>query len=266
MKTYILEFISKDGNGWAIINANSPNQAESVFYTQTRFESTKVTNIRESRYYGEEMQLVYEGSIVTQITEDLYTLAVENGYTGTLEEFIESQKGEKGDPGASVVSLVKTSTSGLVDTYTITFSDGTTQTFQVTNGEEGEKGDTGVGIASIIKTSTSDLIDTYTITYTNNTQTTFTVTNGRDGIDGVDGTDGTDGIDGVGFESVSTPLVADGTATITLTNGDTITIDLNHSHPQYLKYYLCSDETEYEGITTKDEDTLYLIPEESEEL
>lgn len=40
-------------------------------------------------------------------------------------------------------------------------------------------------------------------------------------------------ISGVGFESVSSPTPADGTATITLTNGDTITLDLNHSHPGY---------------------------------
>ena len=70
-------------------------------------------------------------------------------------------------------------------------------------------------------------------------------------------------ISGVGFESVSSPTPADGTATITLTNGDTITLDLNHSHPQYLKYVLCASEAEYEAITTKDSTTLYLIPETS---
>lgn len=62
MKTYILKFIYKEGNGWAIVNAHSPNQAESVFYSQTKFESPKVANITELRYYGEEMQLVYEGN------------------------------------------------------------------------------------------------------------------------------------------------------------------------------------------------------------
>ena len=43
----------------------------------------------------------------------------------------------------SVVSIEKTGTSGLVDTYTITYSDGTTSTFTVTNGADGEKGETG---------------------------------------------------------------------------------------------------------------------------
>lgn len=39
--------------------------------------------------------------------------------------------------GNGIVSTEKTGTSGLVDTYTITYDDGETDTFTVTNGEEG---------------------------------------------------------------------------------------------------------------------------------
>lgn len=42
--------------------------------------------------------------------------------------------GVKGDTGVSVVSFVKTSTAGLVDTYTMTLSDGTEFTVPITNG------------------------------------------------------------------------------------------------------------------------------------
>lgn len=42
--------------------------------------------------------------------------------------------GQDGTDGNGIVSIVKTSTSGLVDTYTITYTDGTTSTFTVTNG------------------------------------------------------------------------------------------------------------------------------------
>lgn len=56
----------------------------------------------------------------------------------------------------SIVSITKTSTEGLVDTYTITYTDGTTTTFSVTNGQD------GVGI---LKT---EIIDgCLWITYTN---------------------------------------------------------------------------------------------------
>lgn len=43
----------------------------------------------------------------------------------------------KGQEGQSIKEIKKTSTSGLVDTYTITLTDGTTSTFTVTNGEKG---------------------------------------------------------------------------------------------------------------------------------
>lgn len=72
---------------------------------------------------------------------------------------------------------------------------------------------------------------------------------------------GQDGEDGVGFESITTPSTADGTTLITLTNGDTITLDLNHKHPQYPKYVYCATQAAYDAITTKESDTLYLILE-----
>lgn len=69
------------------------------------------------------------------------------------------------------------------------------------------------------------------------------------------------GEDGVGFDNVTTQQ--DGTLVITLTNGDTITIDLNHNHPQYPKYVYCSSQAAYDAIVTKESDTLYLILETS---
>ena len=89
--------------------------------------------------------------------------------------------------GNGIKSVVKTSTSGLVDTYTITFDDDTTETFTVTNGADGEDGRDGAdgqdgnGIEDIEKTSTAGLVDTYTITLDDGTTKTFTVTNGADG-------------------------------------------------------------------------------------
>lgn len=53
----------------------------------------------------------------------------------------------------------------------------------------------------------------------------------------------------------------DGAVVFTKRNGDTITLDLNHVHPQYLKYELLADEAAYNALATKDSSTLYLIPE-----
>jgi hypothetical protein len=117
----------------------------------------------------------------------------------------------QGEKGKSIVSIDKTGTVGLIDTYTITYNDSTTTTFDVTNGDKGNTGDAGRGIISIEKTNTVGLVDTYTITYTNNTTSTFDVTNGAkgdkgdkgdigpqgiQGIQGIQGNPGTNGIDG----------------------------------------------------------------------
>ena len=78
----------------------------------------------------------------------------------------------KGEAGGTISKIEKTATSGLVDTYTVTYNDGETSTFEVTNGN---------GIESIEKTSTSGYFDTYTITYQNGETDTFTIKNGEDG-------------------------------------------------------------------------------------
>lgn len=46
-------------------------------------------------------------------------------------------QGVQGETGNGISSIAKTGTSGLVDTYTVTFTDGTTTTFTVTNGQNG---------------------------------------------------------------------------------------------------------------------------------
>ncbi len=54
------------------------------------------------------------------------------------EQGIQGPTGPQGPTGATgngITSITKTSTSGLVDTYTITYTNGTTTTFTVTNGQ-----------------------------------------------------------------------------------------------------------------------------------
>lgn len=74
----------------------------------------------------------------------------------------------------ATITIEKTGTDGTNDIYTITFADGTTTTFTVSNGaagaqgEKGDKGDTGAA-----------------------------GTDGTDGTDGKDGANGKDGVDGL---------------------------------------------------------------------
>ena len=131
-------------------------------------------------------------------------------FTGIMDNFVvgsvelgasvffamRGEKGDKGDPGedgVGISSITKVSTQGLVDTYAITYTDGTSTTFQVTNGAKGEQGARGIpgvagadgrGIVGIAKTASHGLIDTYTITYTDRTTSTYQVTNGANGAAG----------------------------------------------------------------------------------
>ncbi len=45
--------------------------------------------------------------------------------------------------GRGIYNIEKVDTTGLVDTYKITYNDNTSSIFQIANGEKGEKGDTG---------------------------------------------------------------------------------------------------------------------------
>jgi len=116
---------------------------------------------------------------IVESSDDLTTDDIIQG----LEEnviYLNSSIFVAGEDGRGIESIVKAGTSGLVDTYTITYSDNTTSTFTVTNGAAGVAGSS---IATIEKTSTSGLVDTYTITLTNGDTTTFEVTNGMNGVD-----------------------------------------------------------------------------------
>ena len=53
-------------------------------------------------------------------------------------------KGDKGEDGRGISKIEKTASSGLVDTYTATFSDGSAAgSFTVTNGAKGDRGEKG---------------------------------------------------------------------------------------------------------------------------
>lgn len=78
--------------------------------------------------------------------------------------------GPTGLTGNGISTVEKTSTSGLVDTYTITYTNGNTTTFDVSNGN---------GIDRIEKTATVGNKDTYTIYFTNGSTTTYEVVNGE---------------------------------------------------------------------------------------
>ena len=92
------------------------------------------------------------------------TIGVPTGLTGEKgDKGDKGNKGDKGDTGNGIASIAKTGTSGNVDTYTITMTDGTTTTFTVTNGNvtsvNGQSGAVNLSVSA----SESDGVVTLTI-------------------------------------------------------------------------------------------------------
>jgi len=159
---------------------------------QSDLEEAQKQQQRLSAY--EELLSLAEDSGYTGTLEELieackgdsaYDVAVANGYTGTESEWLATlvgatgtspsigtnghwfvgevdtgvnAQGEKGEKGVGISAFEKTDTVGNVDYYTVTYTDGTTTTFTITNGKDGA--------------------------------------NGKDGSDGKNGQDGKDGQDG----------------------------------------------------------------------
>ena len=134
-------YMSVDGGTFTKVSDEIITDTEFTL-TQDLYDRTKglefaVTSAIEKRYPNDEIYYS-EGMLSNHchFNGDLngksaYEIAREEGFDGTLEEWLESLK------GAHVTSVEKTGTSGLVDTYTVTFSDGSSSFFTVTNGEDG---------------------------------------------------------------------------------------------------------------------------------
>lgn len=143
---------------------------------------------------------------------------------------LKGDKGDTGDTGATgngIASVAKTDSSGLVDTYTITYTDGNTTTFTLTNGkdgidgidgkdgadgkdgQDGQDGHSPVVTANKVGDTTTIYVDGVAV---------GTIIDGVDGQDGKDGQDGQDGADGYS-PSASVSKVGT-TATITITDKD----------------------------------------------
>ena len=157
--------------------------------------------------------------------------------------------GQDGQDGVGIESISKVSSEGNVDTYQIKYTDGSTQSFTVTNGKDGKSGTNGTngtngkngtagkdgtdgqsGTVEVIRTQRY----TSNVPGDNNTSVGTNIPTGnngadgsngidgqvgKDGIDGKDGADGKDGKDGVGISDIQ--LNENGDFIFTLSDGST---------------------------------------------
>ncbi len=152
---------------------------------------------------------------------DMYSKG-ESGWikTGNIKG-AKGNDGTNGKDGVSIKGVSKTSSAGNVDIYTITYSDGSTSSFTVTNGTDGQPGATG---------QKGD--DGHTPTVTIGTNGNWYV-DGQDtgyaakGPKGDAGTDGTDGVSIVSVVKTDTTGVND-TYTIYYSDNTTSTFNVHN--------------------------------------
>lgn len=102
-----------------------------------------------------------EATSITQL--DLFVLEQNNVAKKLSGQTLVNDLADMLDGHGGISSIAKTSTSGLADTYTITFADQTTQTFTVTNGAKGDKGNNSyiwIKYSDSRPTSNADMYDT----------------------------------------------------------------------------------------------------------
>lgn len=81
--------------------------------------------------------VVTDGNGITGATFDAQTNALTLTFDNGTSFTTPSLKGTKGDTGNGISRIEKTRTEGLVDTYTVTYTNGQTYTYTVTNGADG---------------------------------------------------------------------------------------------------------------------------------
>lgn len=119
---------------------------------------------------------ISELTAATQVNaNDLFVLQQSGTAKKLTGQILENWLVSFADGHGGIQSISDPSTSGLTDTYTITFADTTTSTFTVKNGR---------GITSIVNAGKSGLTTTYTINYNDGTTTTIKVTDGAKGDKG----------------------------------------------------------------------------------
>lgn len=142
--------IHLNGSGNARISFSNPSTSDdsniglkdpsTPKYVGARAVVTRVQNgirIWMKDYKGETTETIAEAiQSITTNPDGSLTFTLPDGRTITTDS-LKGIQGETGATGNGIASITKTASVGLVDTYTITFTNGNTTTFTVTNGQHG---------------------------------------------------------------------------------------------------------------------------------
>ena len=111
------------------------------------------------KYSAQDALNVKAGDLVLDTAGQVAIVSAVNDTIAVVKSAVnlKGAKGDKGNDGKGVKTIAKTSTSGLVDTYTITYTDNSTATYTVKNGAAGVAA--GVGTPTV-DNSTANTVGT----------------------------------------------------------------------------------------------------------
>lgn len=142
--TYTLNFEDDKNNVWVATLPSDYTFVIPMALTQGNLLSVQLIIMQDTT-------VVFKSNCVEfSLHSGVDMVEVTNKYNGLLEDTLDKFNNLMNYLGdfdltnlRGVVSVEKTSVNGLEDTYTITYTDNTTNTFTITNGSKGEKGDNG---------------------------------------------------------------------------------------------------------------------------
>lgn len=242
-------------DGEELLLRYSPSYTTAYVRTGSYIENAESPEVITPTQFEQYMQAMNDG--LNEVANvDIDAEQLDNGMSVTItnrygeNKTVYAYDGEKGETGATgatgngIASITKTSTSGLTDTYTITFTNGNTTIFTVSNGK---------GIVSVEKTGTNLLADTYTITYNDNTTSSFVIMNGK-GIASIELTSTSDLVDTYTITYNDNTTTTHNVKTIAIRNKDNLTDLANFktwlSNNNTILYYVLATPTTTEITDT----------------
>lgn len=100
-------------------------------------ESVVYVYVKEGNTLGGKWLGIQLGGVEGKSAYDLYLESTTDFPKKSLQEWLNSLKGDKGDTGIGISQVIKTNTSGLIDTYSIVYTNNSLQTFTIRNGKDG---------------------------------------------------------------------------------------------------------------------------------
>ena len=145
IEAMVADYDNMNVNDYVMISGNIEEEQNATLWTKTENEVSPYKWVYLADFSGASGITGATPNIsignVTEGNEPAVTRRAGSTNENPILDFVlktgaKGDKGDKGDTGNGIESTTKTGTSGLIDTYTILYTDGNTTTFTVTNGED----------------------------------------------------------------------------------------------------------------------------------